>query len=412
MKFHPAILVFLTLARASANEALDLLDDTANKAPSVYQESARLAVPQKSTAEKENENLPPPDPKFPQRWKTELAPRFEADLPEGTVVAPRGLFEYQYYDRSIARSARLSRARVGVAIQTHYGLEFLADALLSSSGDYEGWDTLRATLNLTDDYALSLGKFPAPFSTEYSQDAAVRWFPQLSPLVAQIAPASTLGAMLEGRHDTFDWRLGWFSRDTNRSLPDWHGKGFLLASLASTQNKGGTPSSPAAHYQRWHLDYLHNFDDARSQSIPMGYRHLASLGTQYSSGPFDFSTEFLLANGRDQTALGITAAGAYWIVQDAVRLVGRYHYARSREPNGIISGWGIPSTGSDALLPSDFPASTIGGQLSSLYGGLNFHFEDDNLIIGTGVEYRSIAEITDLGDLSSWGWNTFARFAF
>jgi hypothetical protein len=100
------------------------------------------------------------------------------------------------------------------------------------------------------------------------------------------------------------------------------------------------------------------------------------------------------------------------LLQDAIRLVARYDYATSRDPGGVISNWGIPLTGSDALRPSDFPVSTAAGQLSSIYGGVNFHLDDDNFIIGTGVEYRSLSDVVDDDDFSSWGWNTFARFSF
>ena len=80
--------------------------------------------------------------------------------------------------------------------------------------------------------------------------------------------------------------------------------------------------------------------------------------------------------------------------------------------DGVISGWGIPSLGADALHPNDFPVSMIAGQMSSIYGGLNFHLDDDHFIIGTGLEYRSLSDVVGGDDFSSWGWNTFARYSF
>ncbi len=140
---------------------------------------------------------------------------------------------------------------------------------------------------------------------------------------------------------------------------------------------------------------------------------MISAGTEYSSGYFDFYTELLAARGSRNTAYGLTAAGRYWLLQDAVSLVARYQYARSRDPDGIFSYWGIPDTGSDAIFPTAFPDTTLAGQLSSIYTGVNIHFDDDNLILGTGVEYRSLSEVGEDNDsFSSWGWNTFARYAF
>lgn len=395
-----------------ANEALKLLEQEADSAQNVFEQAARLPASRKAI-EVKAEKLEPVNVQFPTRWRTELAPKFPIEAGSRTTFAPRGLFEYQVYDRSLGNGTKLSRARVGMALQTYYGIEILADALLSSSGQYEGWETLRASVPIGEEMRLTGGKFPPPFSTEYSRDAAVRWFPTLSPLAAQMAPASSLGFMFEGRGSKLDWKLGWFGSEVDRSLPSLDGDGYILASIASSRNRGGVEGAPEANYRRWHLDYIYNMDGSTSESIAQGYRHLLSAGAEYSSGRFDFYTEFLAARGSGNTAYGVTAAGRYWLLQDAVSFVSRYQYARSRDPGGIYSYWGIPDTGSDAIFPTAFPEITTAAQLSSIYAGVNIHFDDDNLILGTGVEYRSLSEVgEDNETLSSWGWNTFARYAF
>ena len=223
---------------AQANEALNLLDRDSGTAGDVYEDSVRAATSSRVGAVARPVFVGP-DPFLADRWKTETGPRFPLEVQGGSVIAPRGLFEYQDHDRSIARGGRLSRARIGVALESYYGIEILADALLSSSGDYLGWESLRASVPLTDQVRLSVGKFPPPFSTEYSRDASLRWLPNLSPLVAQLAPASSLGAMLEGRGNDLDWKLGWFGGGADRSLPGLDGKGYLLASVAASSNHGG-----------------------------------------------------------------------------------------------------------------------------------------------------------------------------
>jgi hypothetical protein len=408
----PAVIFSLALTVGGhANEALDLLDSEAEQSQNVFEHAARVPASGKDAANSPKK-FPKPDPKFPMRWAPDLPPRFPFEVGRETTIAPRGLFEYQYREGEIARGAKLSRARVGVALETFYGIEILADALFSSSGEYEGWETLRAGIPLNDQVFLAAGKFPPPFSTEYSRDAAVRWFPTLSPLTAQIAPSSSLGVMLEGRDHFLDWKLGWFGSDADRSIPSLDGKGYLLASIATASNRGGDESNPDAYYQRWDLDYIYNMDGATGESIPMGYRHIVSAGAEFSSGHFDFYTEFLLARSSENTVYGVTAAGRYWLLQDAVSFVGRYQYATSRNPGGLVTGWGIPATGADATFPSDFPVYATAGQLSSIYGGLNVHFDDDNFIIGTGVEYRSLSDVVGDDDFSSWAWNTFARYSF
>lgn len=411
MKNLPVIALVGLVSLANANEALNLLERDAGGAGDVYEDAVRARTSSRTGGVAKPVYVGP-DPFLADRWDTEAQPRFPFEIQGGSEIAPRGLFEYQYHDRSIARGAKLSRARVGVALQTYYGVEILADALLSSSGDYLGWESLRASVPLNDQIRLSVGKFPPPFSTEYSRDASLRWFPNLSPLVAQVAPASSLGAMLEGRGQDLDWKLGWFGGGVDRSLPGLDGKGYLLASVAASSNRGGSESSPEASYHRWHLDYLYNMDAERSESIVQGYRHLVAAGVQYSAGRFDFYSDLLMARGEGNTVTGVTAAGSYWLLQDAIRLVARYDYARSRDPGGVIVGWGIPSTGSDALHPSDFPIATVAGQISSIYGGINFHLDDDHFIVGTGLEYRSLADVVGDDDFTSWGWNTFARYSF
>lgn len=397
---------------SAGNEALDLLEKDAGGSGDVYDDSVRaLAPPRGSAAEKKV--FVPPDLQLPDRWDTEMEPKFPMEPREGFRVAPRGSFEYQYYEGDYARGAKLSRARVGVALETFYGIEILADALFSSSGDYLGWETLRAGVRLNDEMNLSVGKFPPPFTTEYSRDASLRWFPNLSPLIAQVSPASGLGAMLEGRGEKVDWKLGWFGGDSDRSIPSVDAKGYLLASIAASSNRGGNDNSNQASYHRWHVDYLYNMDGSRNETIPLGYRHLVAAGVQYSSGRLDFYSDLILARGGETSMTGVSAALSYWLMQDAIRFVARYDYANSGDEGGVLAGWGIPSQGADARFPSDFPVYTPAGRLSSIYGGLNFHFDDDNFIIGTGLEYRSLSEVVgDDESISSWGWNTFARYSF
>lgn len=411
MKNLPMICFLGSVSFATGNEALNLLDRESGGAGDVYQDavraetSSRTGLPVKAV-------YAAPDPFLADRWDTAAEPRFPVEVQGGSEIAPRGLFEYHYHDRSIARGARLSRARVGVALQTYYGIEVLADAMLSSSGDYLGWESLRASIPLNDQSRLSIGKFPPPFSTEFSRDASLRWFPNLSPLLAQIAPASSLGAMLEGRGQKADWKLGWFGSGADRSLPTLDGNGFLLASIARSSNHGGSESSPDASFHRWHLDYLYNLDVDGSESIVERYRHLVAAGVQYSSGRFDFYSDLLLAQGDGNTVTGVTAAGSYWLLQDSIRLVARYDYARSRDPGGVIAGWGIPSAGSESLHSNEFSVSTVAGQMTSFYGGINFHLDDDFFIVGTGLEYRSLSDVVGDDDFDSWGWNTFARYSF
>ena len=392
-----------------ANEALDLLDSELPGPGQVYLDSAD---PPKAAQVQAKKKTVPPDRALPERWNIETPSLVTFGDSLTTRIAPRGGFEYQYQDQRVARGAKLSRARLGVELETYYGIELTADVLLSSDGDYEGWDTLQVRVPLSEDIDLSFGKFPPQFGTEYTQDPSARWFPTLSPLLAQVAPASSLGMVAEGDRGGFEWKGGWFSGDARRDIPGIAGDGYLYVSVASSFNGSGGEEIVTPRFQRWHLDYIYNFDGNDSETIPMAYSHLLATGMQISAGNFDFYSDFLLAEGDDQTAWGVTAAGGYWLVEDAVRLVGRYHYANSREDGGVLVGWGVPGTGTDALGPFGSPASTSASELHSIYGGLNFHVFEDNLLLGTGLEYRNLSGVVGRSDFDSWGWNTWARFAF
>lgn len=411
MKVALVIPILMLPPLVRGNEALNLLEKESGGASDVYQDTVRAMAPARANGAKE-EVLVAADPGLPERWETELEAKFPFEIEEGLRVAPRGMFEYQYREGEIARGAKLSRARVGVALESFYGIEILADALFSSSGDYLGWETLMARVRLNEEMNLRVGKFQAPFSTEYSRDASLRWFPNLSPLISQVAPASSLGALIEGRGQKADWKMGWFGGDSDRSIPSIDAKGYLLASIARSSNRGGTTGANEASFHRWHLDYLYNMDGRRSETIPLGYRYLVAAGVQYSSGRLDFYSDLILARGSRSSMTGVSAAASYWLLPDAVRLVARYDYANSSDDGGVLVGRGIPSQGADAMFPSDYPVYTRAGRMSSVYGGVNFHFDDDNFIVGTGLEYRSLADVVGDDDFTSWGWNTFARYSF
>ncbi len=378
-----------------ANKALDLLDAEPTQPGEIYQTIGGVAPSAKSPIEK-----PPPPPEHPappERWPKEVKPLVTYEMvrknPYLQEIALRGNFDYQLHSGSEAQDSGLRRSHLGIALRAFYDLEIEADAAFDSSGDYLGFETLRAKYAFHDKLALSVGKFRPSFSSEYSTDPSLRWFPDLSPLLAQLAPASSLGALLEGQ----GWKLGYFSGDSDRNIPDIDGRGFLLAGL---------------EHRGWHLDYIHNFDRGRSEAIPLAYRHLFSTGVKVSSGSYDFASEFFLAKGDENTSWGVTLRAARWLVQDAFRLVGRYHYAASDQAGGILSGFGVARPISDVGQPFQYNTFSTADSLHSFYLGVNAHFFEDNLLWGAGLEYRTLSGADASADLDSWNWSTHARLAF
>ncbi|HBI31597.1 MAG TPA: hypothetical protein DDY45_06130, partial [Verrucomicrobiales bacterium] len=120
-----------------ANEALQLLDQEADSSQSVFEQAARLPSLQKSL-ESNAQNLEPLNINYPSRWRNEIAPKFSTELSPTMVFSPRGLLEYQIYDRSLGRAKDISRSRVGFAVQSESGIDISVDSALSDSGEYVG----------------------------------------------------------------------------------------------------------------------------------------------------------------------------------------------------------------------------------------------------------------------------------
>lgn len=412
MIFRSVSLVSLLILPASifANEALDLLQRDP-RPPNLYERAdLKKAREAEKNAEAKKEDIIPDDPQTLARWPTELEPTFTYDLPPKSgleTIAFRGLLDYQMESGDFGTDANFARARLGFALRAFYNIELQGDAAFDGRGRYLGIETLKARFALADDLSLSVGKMRPSFTSEYSRDHAVRWFPQLSPVIAQIAPAKSLGALLEGQEEKYRWKLGYFSSDADKNIPGVSSSGrggFLLAGL------GGHHTDGIAHH-RWHFDYLHNFDPETSETIPGGYRHLLSMGVDYSRGYFDFSSDFHYALGKDSDLAGLVLAGRYWLAEDALRLVARYSFGTSGRSDGILAGWGINGPEAAVGQPFAYDHFETGQEIHSFYLGLNFHLWEDNFLLGTGVGYRSLGQENG-SELTSWNSNIFGRLAF
>ena len=435
--------ILLTLPLAG-NEALDLLE---GQKVGLSTASWPVATVQPDPFAASRTSRAPADvPDYSWRWISQLPPAwsFYQDYRNPVVqeAALTGLFDWRMERGTIkpkesdapignesVDSSKARRARLGTVLRAFYNTDLEANVVLDGKGNWKGVERLKATVHASDDLSFSFGKFRPPFSMEYSRDPSVRWFPEPSAIATQIVPANSLGAMVTGYSGRWDWGMGWFSSDASENLPGFEGAGYALFKLGYTF-QGGTgkpgeyigedgplPDAPLSVYQRWHLDYIYNFDGADSASIPNDYRHLFSAGVEVSAGRFDFGGDFLIANGNDHNAWGATLQGAYWLLDEAIRLVGRYSYAESNNEGGILAGYGVPDPTSDSLNAFAYPIVRRGGRLSSFYAGLNFHVISDYVVLYTGVEYRilenpGVSEDSTLEDLHSWFWHAGGRAAF
>ncbi len=413
------------------NEALDLLEGKITEDQVTVTELFKKKEPE--ILPQNQEPILNDERDYSSRWKNRLESTgivYQSDShPAVTRVALDGLLEWGLVEGEVDQGSgqeqnisdsRLKRLRIGGLLRTFYHTDLEGRAVFDDDG-YQGIDTLKATVRLNETVTVEAGKFRPPFSQEYRRDPSVRTTPDLSPIVAQIAPANTLGVRLETQKGPWQFGVGWFSGDQDRNIPELDGNGFVLANVSYTfdgravaEESEQTAENRAAQpgHQRWHFDYLYNTSSDLEGAIPNGQRHLVSTGIELSSGRFDFGGDFLLANGGEEMAWGLVLTGRYWVIEESLRLVGRYNYAGTDSPGGLSIGYGVPGAVGDStqallgystVLPAD--------EFHSFYLGLDKHLIQDHLLLSTGVEFRFLRD-DNSGDSSDAFWRAGGRAAF
>lgn len=416
-------------SQCGANEALDYLegkisDDEVSASQSSRPEPSEVLRGSEGDSEASGTRS---DRDYSSRWKNRLVPQGVIfDKPNNPVVqrvAIEGLAEWGLVAGDVGlpsggdqdvNDSQLRRLRIGGIVRAFYNTD-LEGRVVADGDGYQGIETLKATIPVGEGLVLEGGKFRPPFSQEYRQDPSVRVAPDLSPIVALIAPANTIGARVSAGYGPWDFGVGWFSGSQGRGLPAVNRQGFVLGNLAYTfdgAGTGGEGSETVTGHQRWHLDYLYNFSEDPDGSIPNSYRHLLSTGIEVSHGDFDFAGDFLLANGATNTAWGLALTGRYWVLEDALRMVGRYNYADSDALGGVAVGFGVPGALGDSTQPlAGYQTVLTGDEFHSVYLGLDWHFLKDSLVLSTGVEWRLLKD-ENTSDNSGFFWQTGGRAAF
>ncbi len=317
---------------------------------------------------------------------------------------------------------RTRRARLGARIRAFNNTEIEGVAEFAGDSNYRGVDRLKAYTQVTDTTGITYGKFRPNFGVESRTEEQSSPYQRRTMLTNMVAPAAALGASVHHAGEKFDFDIGWFTSDYDPDFGSLGGDGMLNLGISRTFYE---KSGDTVYRTRWHADYVHNFD--ANGSNPMGYdvagrrsangnqlivqnpayRHLFSTGFAIDSGRSSFMGDFQLAKG-DTTVWGVTIGGTYWLVPGTLDLVGRYQYAGTDDPRGILA-----SLGNSGDLRYDSTPFFTGDEYHSFYLGTNLHLHKDGLVLQNGLEYTILND--DAGgtfNTEAFIWQSGAKISF
>ena len=438
MRFSPLHFLLLAAPFAYANEALDVLEGKIDANSIIL---PPREIPEGEEAEQERvENiiyLPPewaPSPidavwsrsvlydnsanPFIQQFAVAGQYYFSASFCKAETI-PSGAIPARNTDLDGTRSRR---ARLGARILAFNNTEIEAMGEFAGDTQYRGVERLKAYTQVSETTGVTLGKFRPNFGTESRIEPSLSPYPYRGTLTNMVAPPAALGVSIHHAGETLDYDIGWFSSDFDPDFGSMDGDGMLNLSVSRTfvERTGDTLART-----KWHVDYLHNFDAGRSN--PQGYdlagrrsangnqlivqnpayRHLFSVGVKMDSDSSSFSGDFQFAKG-DSTVWGLTLGATHWLIPGTLNLVGRYQYAGTDDPRGIVA-----APGNSGDLRYDASPFFAGDEYHSFYLGTNLHLYKDSLLIRNGVEYMILNdEVGNSFNTEAFTWQTGAQLSF
>lgn len=438
MRFSPLHFLLLAAPFVYANEALDVLEGKIDANSIIL---PPREIPEGEEAEQERvENiiyLPPewaPSPldavwsrsvlydnsanPFIQQFAVAGQYDFSASFGKAETI-PSGAIPARNTDLDGTRSRR---ARLGARILAFNNTEIEAMGEFAGDTQYRGIERLKAYTQVSETTGVTLGKFRPNFGTESRIEPSLSPYPYRGMLTNMVAPPAALGVSIHHAGETLDYDIGWFSSDFDPDLGSMGGDGMLNLSVSRTfvERTGDTLART-----KWHVDYLHNFDAGRSN--PQGYdlagrssangnqlivqnpayRHLFSVGMKMDSDSSSFSGDFQFAKG-DSTVWGLTLGATHWLIPGTLNLVGRYQYAGTDDPRGIVA-----APGNSGDLRYDASPFFAGDEYHSFYLGTNLHLYKDSLLIRNGVEYMILNdEVGNSFNTEAFTWQTGAQLSF
>lgn len=210
------------------------------------------------------------------------------------------------------------------------------------------------------------------------------------------------GFLLEVEKGNLETKFGIFSNeDSSDSLADWDDGAFYYGSIKWQ------------FADDWTLLLDHAQTDPTRTSNALGYDRATSLAVSYDSDRWGVTTNLIYGLSSDDEDGISTREGDFygglvtpwvWLVKDRLQLVGRYHYARSTQTEGLrLQNRYIRGRSNSPITDLD---GGFGDELHSFYAGLNLHLWGGSIKLMSGVSHDLFSARSD--DISA----TTYLFAF
>lgn len=223
-----------------------------------------------------------------------------------------------------------------------------------------------------------------------------------SQIFNQLGINRATGLTVEGTKDDFSWRVGVYSNDTPSTTqnPLTKVSSGALGDGEFGDFNGGISYTLGGGYDFKHLldvekadfrlDWLHS--ERKAGDLVLGkYDDIVSTTFSVKDGYWAVVLESYFASGGDGTnsdVFGFFIQPTYDIIPKKLQLVGRYSFANSEGPLGVV--------GQPRYDRKEAIAGGLGDTYNAIYGGAQYFIYGDKLKLMAGAEWAKID--SDFGD--------------
>ncbi len=310
----------------------------------------------------------------------------------------RGRYQGQYWDTDADQGSQSNwedrRSRFGFDAKLfEKKIEIRADFQSNDGFNdfYDGLVDAYIRWKPTSSLSFTLGKMK-PLIGQYDFLESTNTQPtfERSQIFNQLGVNRATGFTAEGSLDEFSWRAGIYSNDTptNTGGSGAFGDGEFgdLNGGISTTLGVGYDLKEILHTEKAdiHLDWLHSEREA-GDFVLARYDDIvsATFAVKQEAAAIVFESFFAAGgDGDDSDVYGFYVQPTYDIIPKKLQLVGRYSYANSAGPLGVI-----------AQSRYEKPIATGGARgdnYNSFYGGVQYFIYGDKLKVLAGAEWAQL----------------------